>query len=119
MREIRLQLDPSAHAPRISRSRLQEMQSDLEPKFSDVALVVSELVTNSVKHGPATGDIEVEVLADTEMIRVSVTDQGPCFAKVDSRNGGMGLDIVDQIAEHWVVERENGCRVRVEISKDT
>lgn len=119
MKEIKLHLEPSAHAPRMSRSGLIELQHDLEPKFSDVAIVVSELVTNSVKHGDGTGDISVEVETDVDRIVVTVSDQGPCFAKGDPRNGGMGLAIIDQIAQSWGVEHDNGCRVWVEISKAT
>lgn len=118
-KKITLQLEPSAQAPRVSRSRLKELQYDLEPKYSDVALVVSELVTNSVKHGDGTGDISVEVTAHEERIRVAVTDQGPCFSKEASRNGGMGLEIVDQIAERWDIQQDDGCRVWVDISKDS
>lgn len=116
-RQITLQLEPGAHAPRASRSRLKELQEDLEPKYSDVAIVVSELVTNSVKHGNGTEEIYIEVTAEKERISVIVTDGGPCFSKEASRNGGMGLEIVDQIAERWEVERSDGCQVRVEISK--
>lgn len=116
-RQITLQLEPSAHAPRVSRSRLEELQDALEPKYSDVAIVVSELVTNSVKHGNGTQEISVEVTAGRERISVVVTDEGPCFTKEASRNGGMGLEIVDQIAERWEVLGNDGCQVRVEISR--
>lgn len=118
-KQISLQLEPSAHAPRISRSRLKELQGDLEPRYSDVAIVVSELVTNSVKHGNGTKDISVEVIAEGDRIKVVVTDEGPCFTKEASRNGGMGLEIVDKIAEHWEIQRDDGCQVEVEISRDT
>lgn len=94
------------------------MQADLEPKYSDVAIVVSELVTNSVKHGNGTAEISIEVIAERERISVVVTDRGPCFSKDASRNGGMGLEIVDQIADQWEIRQNEGCQVRVEISKD-
>ena len=117
-KQIVLQLEPGAHAPRMSRSRLQELKDDLEPKYSDVAIVVSELVTNSVKHGNGTKEISVEVTATAETVSVIVRDQGPCFSKSASRNGGMGLEIVDQIAERWHINKDGGCEVIVEISLD-
>jgi anti-sigma regulatory factor (Ser/Thr protein kinase) len=116
-RQITLQLEPSARAPRVSRSRLKELQDALEPKYSDVAIVVSELVTNSVKHGNGTEEIFIEVTAEGDTISVVVTDEGPCFTKEASRNGGMGLVIVDQIADRWEIRRNDGCQVRVEISR--
>lgn len=118
-KQIVLQLEPGAHAPRMSRSRLQELKDDLEPKYSDVAIVVSELVTNSVKHGNGTKEISVEVTATEAAVTVTVTDHGPCFSKETSRNGGMGLEIVDQIAERWEIIQGKGCQVSVEISLDS
>ena len=116
-KQITLQLEPSAHAPRVSRSRLKELEDVLEPKYSDVAIVVSELVTNSVKHGNGIEEISVEVTADEDRIRVVVKDDGPCFSKGATHSGGMGLEIVDRIAEKWEVSKNNGCQVRVEISR--
>jgi len=118
-KQINLQLQPSAHAPRVSRSRLKELQDDLEPKYSDVAIVVSELVTNSVKHGNSTEEITVEVTADEDRVRVVVRDDGPCFTKEATQSGGLGLKIVDQIAESWNVLKDGGCQVRVEISLES
>ena len=115
-KQIVLQLEPVAHAPRMSRRRLLELKDDLEPKYNDVAIVVSELVTNSIKHGNGTKEISVEVMASDGRVRVAVTDQGPCFSKDGPRNGGMGLEIVDKIAERWEIIQGDGCQVRVEIS---
>ena len=115
-KQIVLQLEPGANAPRMSRRRLQELKDDLEPKYSDIAIVVSELVTNSVKHGNGTKAISVEVTATEEMVTVTVTDQGPCFTKEASSNGGMGLQIVDQIAQRWEIRQTDGCQVSVEIA---
>lgn len=117
MREITVEVEPSVHAPRISRRRLNELRAALEPRFGDVALVVSELVTNSVRHGDGSSSISVEVEASPDHIRVEVVDQGPCFPKSIDRKGGMGLDIIDQIADRWGVDDHGGCRVWVEIAK--
>lgn len=118
-KQITLQLEPSAHAPRLSRTRLRELQDDLEPKYSDVAIVVSELVTNSVKHGNGTKDISVQVIAESNRIKVVVRDHGPCFSKAAQHDGGLGLEIVDKIAERWEIQRNGGCQVEVEISRDS
>ncbi len=118
MTEITLKVEPDAQAPSLSRSRLSELRDDLGPRYSDVALVLSELVTNSVRHGGDTDNISVGVETSERSIRVEVTDHGPCFTKEEPRNGGMGLDIVDQIADRWGVNSNGGCTVWVEISKE-
>ncbi len=117
MTEITLKVEPGAEAPRESRSHLSELRAELEPRFGDVALVLSELVTNSVRHGGGEHLISVGVETSTESIRVEVTDYGPCFSKDGPRNGGMGLDIVDRIADRWGVIGDGGCTVWVEMSK--
>ena len=117
MSEITLQVEPNDLAPRVSRSHLDELRSDLGTRFSDVAIVVSELVTNSVRHSNGYDEISVEVETSKDRIWVRVTDQGPCFSKEEPRNGGMGLDIVDQIADEWGIKSSSGCQVWVEISK--
>ncbi len=119
MTEFTLKVEPDAQAPRLSRKRLNDVRADLEPRYSDVALVLSELVTNSVRHGGDSDGISVEVETSDRKIRVEVTDHGPCFTKEEPRNGGMGLDIVDQIADKWGVTSNGGCTVWVEISKES
>ena len=117
MTEITLKVEPNVEAPRVSRGLLAELKDDLEPRFNDVALVLSELVTNSVRHAGAEDEISVELETSEENIRVEVTDHGPCFSKEGPRNGGMGLDIVDKIADRWGVDNNGICTVWVEISK--
>ncbi|HET8739652.1 MAG TPA: hypothetical protein VFO17_07955, partial [Acidimicrobiia bacterium] len=46
-----LQIESNLNAPSVTRSRLQGLKPRLEPRFDDVILVVSELVSNSVRHG--------------------------------------------------------------------
>jgi anti-sigma regulatory factor (Ser/Thr protein kinase) len=119
MEEISLQVEANAHAPRVSRTYLAGMQSSLGPRFNDVALVLSELVTNSVLYGTGTDDVDVLVDATKGRIRLEVSDAGPCFDKDDPRGNGMGLDIVDQIADDWGVQRDHKCTVWVEIIRES
>jgi anti-sigma regulatory factor (Ser/Thr protein kinase) len=71
---------------------------------NDAVLVVSELVTNALRHG--LGDIVVRsALTDAGVLRLSVTDSGgelPEIRPVDpSKVGGVGLHIVDQLSSQW------------------
>ncbi|MFG1685502.1 ATP-binding protein [Nonomuraea sp. NPDC049269] len=84
------------------------LKSDL---LEDVVLVVSELVTNSVKHAhfiPGREWVQLSIDTDPASIRVTVTDPGhpseyPQRPWADSRKlsgltmGGRGLQIVDHI----------------------
>jgi anti-sigma regulatory factor (Ser/Thr protein kinase) len=72
--------------------------------IADLALLVSELVTNSVVHGRTASWVRVEVLVG-EHIRAEVIDSGDGFSfrprhAVEPR-GGFGLYLVQRIAESW------------------
>jgi anti-sigma regulatory factor (Ser/Thr protein kinase) len=77
---------------------------------ADVLLLVTELVTNAIRHGPPTTDpaIRVEVRQWPQLVHVSVFDKGGGFTahsrppRGDS-SGGWGLYLVDQIADSWAI----------------
>jgi anti-sigma regulatory factor (Ser/Thr protein kinase) len=85
-----------------------------------LAMVLSELVTNSVRHaGVAAGDpIELHVTGDDRRLSVSVHDGGPGFSKPMATNGtrragGLGLKIVAALSDDWAVScGPEGCTVR-------
>jgi anti-sigma regulatory factor (Ser/Thr protein kinase) len=74
------------------------------PVRADVLLLVSELVSNAVRHGE--GPIDLAVGVSTSRVRVEVTDQGdgqplpPRLPPVTSQSG-RGLLIVEAIADTW------------------
>lgn len=100
MEEVTLQVESNTDAPSLSRSHLRSMKSTLEPRFDDVVLLVSELVSNSVRHGSSNG-IAIKVIARDGQIRVEVTDDGPGFSVTDPRGDGLGLAIVEKLADRW------------------
>lgn len=100
MDEVTLQVESNVNAPGLSRSRLEPMKAILEPRYDDVVLVVSELVSNSVRHGSSSG-IDVKVTAHGGRIRVEVTDDGPGFSIDAPRGDGLGLAIVEKLADSW------------------
>jgi anti-sigma regulatory factor (Ser/Thr protein kinase) len=80
------------------------------PLREELSLLVTELVTNAVRHGGASADraikIEIQQLADC--IRVDVIDPGtdfdpPAPGSNGDSSGGWGLFLVDRIAERWGV----------------
>ncbi len=84
-----------------------------------LALVVSELVTNSIRHGGlAAGDpIELQLTSDNGHVRIAVHDGGPGFDPHTVANGngngrGLGLAIIEKLADEWGVDRHpDGCTV--------
>lgn len=104
MDEVTLQVDAEVGAPSLSRSRLEPMRSALGNRYDDVVLVVSELVSNSVRHSSAdhrSDGIDVKVSVRAGYIRVEVADRGPGFSIDAPRGEGMGLAIVEKVADRW------------------
>ena len=89
-----------------------------------LVIVVSELVTNSVRHaGVAPGaPIQLRVTGDDRRLSVSVHDGGPGFSKPIATNGkrrpgGLGLKIVAALSEDWAVASgPDGCTVRCAVA---
>ena len=86
-------------------------------RLADIALLVSELVTNSVRHGGAGEDdrLELAALREGQRLRVEVTDWGPGFTR-DARpsrpaDGGWGLVLVERLADRWGVDRDGDATV--------
>ena len=84
-------------------------------KATDAALLVSELVTNSVVHanvGPRRA-LTVEVTTLDDRLRIAVTDPGsrlrPRMLPPDPETpGGLGLVLVDELCETWGVSQDVG-----------
>ena len=69
-------------------------------------LLVSELVTNSVKHSRATnGLIELVVCLTSRALRVEVSDDGEGFDPPpiahDDAESGRGLHLIQELADRW------------------
>src|SRR5215208_7978114 len=75
-------------------------------------LIVSELVTNALRHGTEGERIDLAVTPKPEFLCVQVTDDGPGLAPrpralESEEEGGFGLFFVEQLARRWGVTREN------------
>jgi anti-sigma regulatory factor (Ser/Thr protein kinase) len=102
-------------APRVARHTVVELlESDVSAnRLYDVAVLVSELVNNSVRHagvGPAA-DVGVELLIFADRVRLSVVDPGASgtphvVGRRPDEPSGLGLVLVDQLATAWGVARD-------------
>jgi anti-sigma regulatory factor (Ser/Thr protein kinase) len=97
-----------------AREELRRMPLDLDETVHDnLRLLVTELVTNSVRH-TCTAAVKLMVLAAPHTVRVEVADRGPGFKpkaprKPTEREGGWGLYLVDSLADRWGVLSVNGA----------
>lgn len=76
-------------------------------------LIISELVTNAVRHGSRPGEsVRVELSTHDGQLQGCVTDNGPAFkppARLpeEGETGGFGLHIVQQLAAAWQIHRSD------------
>jgi anti-sigma regulatory factor (Ser/Thr protein kinase) len=118
---MRTRLPADPHAPAAARRYVQTglarlLGADTLPATDDVVLVVSELVTNSVRASASTVALSLEVRRDR--VEVEVTDDAggwPTRRDVDwDQPNGRGLAIVDKLADRWhATERGTGKSVTV------
>nr|WP_145492490.1 MULTISPECIES: ATP-binding protein [Streptomyces] len=98
------------------------------PLADDAALIVSELSTNAIRHtasGLASGSFHLAVAVSTQVVAVSVTDDGGTgkTPKAEHHNqdaeGGRGLDMVNAIAHRLLIHSgTQGCTVTAELYAD-
>jgi two-component sensor histidine kinase len=120
MTNLSIELESSPDAAHEGRQAIRQRFADVLPSemLHDLALVASELIANSVHHGPAPA-LE---------LRVALRDDGSVFGEVaESSDGaatvpaiadepeGLGLLIVDTIAGRWGVNSDSGTEVWFEL----
>ena len=82
-----------------------------EEECATGSLLVSELVTNAVRHGASRATLEAE--APGGVLRVSVYDQSPALPELKespdpTAESGRGLHLVSLLASRWGFEPVNG-----------
>jgi serine/threonine-protein kinase RsbW len=122
---LSLQLEPDVEAARKAREALAQLEDELEEHvLQDVHLLVTELVTNSVRHADAEHDapVRLEVAVTGERVFVAVEDGGNGFSPAprseDSpHDAGWGLHLVEQVSSRWGVNGETCTRVWLELER--
>ena len=108
-----------------ARAALTEFLGDdvLPDRLHDIKLLVSEVVTNAVRHGGARqGEhVDLRIALTTDQVRLEVRDPGPGFHDVTpalpetDRGGGYGLYLVDLFSTSWGVMGTEGTCVWFEV----
>jgi anti-sigma regulatory factor (Ser/Thr protein kinase) len=111
-------------APAVARAAVERWLSGRvsETLFDDVRLLVSELVTNSVRHARMTGDATIRVSVEVAdgVVRLEVEDPGDsAIAAVPpdrEHGGGFGLYLVETLAKRWGSTHEGNTCVWAELA---
>jgi anti-sigma regulatory factor (Ser/Thr protein kinase) len=117
---MRLGSGPDAAAE--ARRAIAELRADLDPPLMEtLRLLVTELVTNSVRHTDCEA-LTLRVAVGKAAVLTEVTDDGPGFdvdAALESEqfeprglDGGWGLFLVQRLARDWGV-KDDGQSKRV------
>jgi transcriptional regulator with XRE-family HTH domain/anti-sigma regulatory factor (Ser/Thr protein kinase) len=116
--EFRKRLPSTDLAPGIARAALATTVVGIPVDVhDDAALLVSELVTNSVTHSGSAW-IDLAIALGDDRLRIEVSDQSTraIRPRTPGEDGGWGMTIVAELAHRWGVERRSdGKSVWVEL----
>lgn len=74
-----------------------------EDDAGDIELIIGELATNALRHGPLGGDFSTHVELSPDTASVSVTDSGAGFSpEAAAQPGTVRPEVLDDAAEHRV-----------------
>ena len=108
--ELDLAMVAGSGAPRTARSAFISFAAHLEESVSSTAtLLISELVSNAVLHGPAAATVALHCAILGGTLQVEIADDGPGFiprmrSAGDDIGSGWGLHMVDTLADAWGVD---------------
>ena len=94
-----------------ARRAIGKLRADLDPPLMEtLRLLVTELVTNSVRH-TAAESVTLRVAVGKAAVLTEVADTGPgfdpeCVEHAGDDNTGWGLFLVERLANSWGVKHE-------------
>lgn len=125
--EIELSAELPATAESVGRARA--LVDEIAPETADenglwpARLLLSEVVTNAVRHGAGGPGctVGVRLVRRTDTLRVEVSDAGAGFVPSPRVPGhalgsGWGLHFVSEVAQRWGVEIDGGTLVWFEVA---
>ena len=114
--ELRREIPANTEAARVAREAVTFLAEGIPQEELETArLLVTELVTNSVRHGPTgrKATVELHVGVERDLLRIEVADRSttPARRKPPTHEGGYGLALVDAMASRWDAGPQNGRNV--------
>lgn len=114
--------EPALETPALARHELESWLPSSLPESDRGALrlLVSELVTNSIRHvSNSEQPVVLAVRIAARTVHVEVHDGGAGFKpgkpKPRGADGGFGLFLVERMASRWGVDTRDGTRVWFEL----
>ncbi|MBN1529021.1 MAG: ATP-binding protein [Thermoleophilaceae bacterium] len=110
---LSLQLEGNNDAAATARAALGRLRADIDPPLMEtLRLLITELVTNSVKHA-SSERVSLRVFVRPRSVRTEVVDGGPGFDPETTGvpradRGGWGLFLVERLADSWGAGHEAG-----------
>lgn len=109
-----IELAPSPAAPAAARKVVAATLHGwgLAAGVADAEQVVSELVTNAIRHAPGQVSYELELVGRSDGVRIYIADGSKTQTRVigaaPTATGGRGLRIVQTLAARWGSEEYRG-----------
>jgi anti-sigma regulatory factor (Ser/Thr protein kinase) len=118
---LRMRLGSGPDAAAEARRAIAQLRADLDPPLMEtLRLLVTELVTNSVRHTDCES-LMLRVAIGKTAVLTEVADEGACFdpaayafaePEEHGGDGGWGLFLVERLARNWGV-KDDGRSKRV------
>ncbi len=124
---LELELDRDVGAPARARAEISERLSELGLEGVNsqmLVLLVSEVVSNAVRHSSGSPDAKIRLVAtaNEQAVRIAVTDSGEGFTPrprdPDRLEDGYGLYLLEKAASNWGVENSGGTTVWFELDRE-
>ena len=127
--EYRARFPVDRRTPAAARRLVRCLDDVVSPEhLENLELLVTELVTNAVRHAGLTHDgwVSVDLAVRPTAIHVEVCDPGrgfdptgaPPSAPGEPRGSGWGLFLVEQLATQWGVHLDDCTRVWFDLTTD-
>jgi anti-sigma regulatory factor (Ser/Thr protein kinase) len=118
-----MSLGRSPEAAAEARRAIAALRADLDPPLMEtLRLLVTELITNSVRH-TAADSVTLKVAVGKSAVLTEVSDTGPglepeCIEQAGADDTGWGLFLVQRLATKWGVKHDGPLkRVWFELSR--
>jgi anti-sigma regulatory factor (Ser/Thr protein kinase) len=115
--DLSLRLSGGPEAASHARRALSRLRGDIDPPLMEtLRLLVTELVSNSVRHARSE-TVVLKIVVGRSAVLTEVTDEGPGFdpdrtSPSRSNESGWGLFLVERLAHRWGVAND-GSATRV------
>lgn len=121
MPDLALRLPATPESIPLARRELDRLEGEVDAEQLEVLrLLVSETVTNSIRHAAGSEVVDIRLWLGHGSIRLEVEDRGPGFRRrraAATSGEGWGLLLVDRLARRWGVRPGGPTTVWLELDR--